>query len=232
MLADKWYIPRACYKWHRACVILGGMTDGLRDGHGELGSPTRPEQATRGARATSQSLAERFEALLTEQAYGMAWRYCQRLCLQAGGGRSDAEDLLQEALTRAYLGLHALREESRFAGWLLAVVRRRHFTRLKAQRGEPLLVADPSADRGFAAAYEAQSVEAQLALEALARLPDGPRELLALTCLDGLSPLEAAAVLGIAPRAVRMRLTRARKLLRAAYRGDIPLTEHCSGRTT
>lgn len=177
---------------------------------------------------------ERFEALLTEQAYGMAWRYCQRLCLQAGGGRADAEDLLQEALTRAYLALHSLRDETRFAGWLLAIARRLHLTRLKSRRGDPLLVADPSADRGFASAYEAHSTEAQLALEALARLPDGPRELLALTCLDGLSPNEAAAVLGIAPRAVRMRLTRARKMLRAAYLApDIPIAEQqCSGRTT
>jgi RNA polymerase sigma-70 factor (ECF subfamily) len=163
----------------------------------------------------------------------MAWRYCQRLCLQAGGGRADAEDLLQEALTRAYLGLPSLRDESRFAGWLLAIVRRRHFTRLKARRADPLLVADVGADRGFAASYEAHNVEAQLALEALARLPDGPRELLALTCLDGLSPNEAAEVLGIAPRAVRMRLTRARKLLRAAYDPAISGAEQqCSGRTT
>ena len=181
---------------------------------------------------TDAARREKFEALLTEQAYGMAWRYCQRLCLQAGSGRADAEDLLQEALTRAYLGLHSLRDEGRFPGWLLAIARRQHFSRLRSGRTGPLLVADASTDRGFAAAYEPQSAEAQLALEALARLPDGPRELLALTCLDGLSPNEAAAVLGIAPRAVRMRLTRARKMLRAAYGRDIPIAEQCSGRTT
>jgi len=182
---------------------------------------------------TDAARRERFKVLLTEEAYTVAWRYSQRLCLQAGGGRADAEDLLQEALTRAFLGLHTLRDESRFPGWLLAILRRQHLSRLKARRGDPLLVGDPSADSGFAAAYEPQNAEAQLALEALARLPDGPRELLALTCLDGLSPNEAAAVLGIAPRAVRMRLTRARKLLRAEYgRTDIPIAEHCSGRTT
>jgi RNA polymerase sigma-70 factor (ECF subfamily) len=175
----------------------------------------------------------RFEALLTPQAYDAAWRACCLLCLQAGQGRADAEDLLQDTLARAYLGVHGLRDETRFTGWLLAIVRRRHFSRLKARRADPQLVEDPSSERGFAAAYEAQTVEAQLALEALARLPDGPRELLALTCLDGLSPLEAAAALGIPPRAVRMRLTRARRMLREQYaRLDIPIAEHCSGRTT
>ena len=182
---------------------------------------------------TEAERRDKFEALLTARAYDMAWRYCCRLSRQAGGGRADAEDLLQEALARAYMALNSLRDEERFAGWLLAIARRRHFTRLKSRRADPLLVGDAASDRGFAAAYEPQSVEARLALEALARLPDGPRELLALTCLDGLSPAEAAAVLGIAPRAVRMRLTRARKLLRAAYGVDIQLAEqHCSGRTT
>jgi RNA polymerase sigma-70 factor (ECF subfamily) len=183
---------------------------------------------------TEAARRAQFEGLLTEQVYGQAWRYSQRLCLQAGGGRADAEDLLQEALARAFLGVHTLRDNERFAGWLLAIVRRRHFTRLKARRGDPLLVADAAADHGFAAAYEPRSAEAERALEALARLPDGPRELLALTCLDGLSPNEAAVVLGIAPRAVRMRLTRARKLLRAAYaQPDIPSAEQqCSGRMT
>jgi RNA polymerase sigma factor (sigma-70 family) len=182
---------------------------------------------------TEAERRERFELLLTTQAYEMAWRYCCRLSMQAGGGRADAEDLLQEALARAFVALHSLRDEARFSGWLLAIARRRHFTRLKSRRGDPQLVGDPASDRSFAEAYEPQSATAQLALEALARLPDGPRELLALTCLEGLSPNEAAEVLGIAPRAVRMRLTRARKLLREAFgQKDIPIAEQCSGRTT
>jgi RNA polymerase sigma-70 factor (ECF subfamily) len=174
----------------------------------------------------------RFEELLAPAAYERAWRYAQRLCRQAGGGDADAEDLLQEALTRAYLGLHTLRDAERFGGWLLAIVRRRHLSRLKVRRHDPQLLGDLE---HFAAAYEAQTPEAQAALEALVRLPDGPRELLALTCLEGLAPTEAAAALGIPPRAVRMRLTRARKLLRAELeRLNIPqAAERCSaGRTT
>jgi RNA polymerase sigma-70 factor (ECF subfamily) len=182
---------------------------------------------------TNAERQARFEQLLDSTVYDRAWRYACRLAYQSGGGSADAEDLLQEALTRAYLGLHGLRDPQRFGGWLLAIVRRRHLSRLKARRGDPELLGDR--DGLFAAAYETQSELAQAALEALARLPDGPRELLALTCLDGFSPDEAAAALGIAPRAVRMRLTRARKLLRRELeRGGIPpAAEQCSaGRTT
>ncbi|MDQ3022779.1 MAG: sigma-70 family RNA polymerase sigma factor [bacterium] len=175
----------------------------------------------------------KFEGLLTAESYDRAWRYCCRLCMQAGGGSHDAEDLLQEALTRAYLGLHTLRDAKRFGGWLLAIVRRRHHTRLKGRWNDPQLLGER--DGAFAAAYDAPDTRTQTALETLARLPAGPRELLALSYLEGLSPTEVATVLGIAPRAVRMRLTRARKMLRDEIgKLDIPAAaEQCSaGRTT
>jgi RNA polymerase sigma-70 factor (ECF subfamily) len=50
---------------------------------------------------------------------------------------------------------------------------------------------------------------------ALAGLPDDNRALLELIAVDGLSVAEAAAALGISPVAVRVRLHRARKVLRA-----------------
>ncbi|WP_405088524.1 RNA polymerase sigma factor [Microbispora sp. NBC_01389] len=52
---------------------------------------------------------------------------------------------------------------------------------------------------------------ARLALEAMADLPDGDRALLELVAVDGLSPAEAAAALGIGPGAARVRLHRARR---------------------
>ena len=62
---------------------------------------------------------------------------------------------------------------------------------------------------------------------ALASLGDGDRELLELVELDGLTPAEAARVVGAQPAAARMRLSRARRRLRAALEGDpiLPATE-------
>ena len=51
---------------------------------------------------------------------------------------------------------------------------------------------------------------------ALASLGDRDRELLELVELDGLAPAEAARVVGVQPAAARMRLSRARRRLRAA----------------
>ena len=52
-------------------------------------------------------------------------------------------------------------------------------------------------------------------IEALAGLRDGDRELLMLVGMEGLSPSEAAQVLGISMVTTRTRLHRARRRLRA-----------------
>ena len=51
---------------------------------------------------------------------------------------------------------------------------------------------------------------------AVAALPDGERQLLELVSFDGLSPTQAARVIGMHPAAARMRLSRARHKVRRA----------------
>jgi RNA polymerase sigma factor, sigma-70 family len=53
-------------------------------------------------------------------------------------------------------------------------------------------------------------------LQAMAELPEGERALLELVAVDGLTPAEAAAALGIRPGTARVRLHRARRALRDA----------------
>lgn len=65
---------------------------------------------------------------------------------------------------------------------------------------------------------------ARRALEAMAALPEGDRALLELVAVDGLSPAEAATVLGIRQGTARVRLHRARRAVKQAP-GLIPLME-------
>jgi RNA polymerase sigma-70 factor (ECF subfamily) len=60
------------------------------------------------------------------------------------------------------------------------------------------------------------AAELRRTFRAVQDLPDKDRRLLELIAVDGLSSAEAAQVLGISPVAARVRLTRARRLLRAA----------------
>jgi RNA polymerase sigma-70 factor (ECF subfamily) len=63
---------------------------------------------------------------------------------------------------------------------------------------------------------------------ALARLSEADRELLLLIAWDGLSPAEAAAVLGVKPATARVRLLRARRRLTQALSRERPDPTTCS----
>lgn len=159
-----------------------------------------------------------FEAALSEEIYRSAWGYACRLCT-AGGAlrRADAEDLLQEALLRAYQRFHQLREPARFKGWLLSIVRTAYLDRLR-RRGQPEQgldeLHDDLPDRASTGHHDPL---AELMLAALNQLPLAQRELLSLFYLEGLNLEETGQVLGIAPRIVRQRLFRAREALRRRF---------------
>lgn len=64
--------------------------------------------------------------------------------------------------------------------------------------------------------HTGRTVEDPVLGDALARLSENDRELLLLIAWDGLSPTEAAAVLGVKPATARVRLLRARRRLTQA----------------
>jgi RNA polymerase sigma-70 factor (ECF subfamily) len=66
--------------------------------------------------------------------------------------------------------------------------------------------------------------DARELLAALDDLEDGQRAVVELVAVDGLTPAEAAAVLGVTPVAVRVRLHRARRRL-VAFRPTTPTPE-------
>jgi RNA polymerase sigma factor (sigma-70 family) len=123
--------------------------------------------------------------------------------------------------------------------WLLAVARRVLSTQRRGDRRRGALnerlarvAGDPVVEKGddFSAApasrpsgSTAQAEDGVLAgmtdsglAGALARLSESDRELLLLIAWDGLSPAEAAAVLGVKPATARVRLSRARRRLTRA----------------
>jgi RNA polymerase sigma factor (sigma-70 family) len=153
----------------------------------------------------------RFETALSEEVYRSAWGYACRLCT-AGGVllRADAEDLLQEALLRAYQRHAQLRDAARFKGWLFSIVRTTHLDRLR-RNGHPAAELD---ELTLCMPEIPADPMAELMLAAMSQLPAAQRELLSLFYVEGLNLEETGQVLRITPRIVRQRLFRARNALR------------------
>lgn len=127
--------------------------------------------------------------------------------------RQLAEDVVQEALLRAWKSFDSLHDESRAKPWLLTIVRRefaRHFERRRLETLDiDTLIATES---GLLATAEDPGLLEVRA--AILRLDAEYREPLVMQVLLGLSTAEIATELQLTQGAVLTRLFRARQKLR------------------
>jgi len=146
------------------------------------------------------------------------------LALRMLGRREDAEDVVQETFVRAWAGMRSFRGDSRLLTWLCAIASRLCIDTLRQRGRNAALNADPLCDVAAASAPEAHSAElSQTLQDALARLCPAHRLLVVLCDIQGLTSAEAARVAGCSPLSVRVRLCRARRVLRrmlAPYLGQ------------
>jgi RNA polymerase sigma-70 factor (ECF subfamily) len=122
--------------------------------------------------------------------------------------RSQAEDIVQEALLRGWRAYPGLRAQAAAKTWLFSIVRNEYLRAVEGSAREPqsLEGLDPPDDRPTDAALEMR--------EALLSLPASYAEPLALQVLGGFSCAEIAAMLGTTEGATMTRLTRARQALK------------------
>jgi len=140
----------------------------------------------------------------------------------------DAEDVVQETLLRAFRALDSF--DGRYPrAWLLTILRNTNINRVRKRT--PDLLRDEERTLGALPARGADGREgaAEIALEripddavvdALKRLSDDHRAVVALVDIDGLTYQEAADILDIPIGTVMSRLHRARRKLRTRLERD------------
>ncbi len=124
----------------------------------------------------------------------------------------EVEDLVQEALLRAYLGLSRLRDAERFGSWLCGIAVNLAKMRLRRRAAQPSLLAVGGAALAIVELEERELLH--VVQDAVALLPQGQRDVVLMHYIDDLSCEEIARLLGTTPGAVRVRLHRARAQLR------------------
>jgi len=124
-----------------------------------------------------------------------------------------AEDVVQEALLRAWKSLDSLRDEASARQWLLTIVRRENARYFERKRLETV---DIDGLSGPQEALLAAGDDTELGdmRQAIYELEDDYREPLVLQVLMGYSTNEIAEQLGLTQGAVLTRLHRARARLR------------------
>lgn len=130
-----------------------------------------------------------------------------------------AEDVVQEALLRAWRSLDALREEEAAKQWVLTIVRRENARYFERKRLETVDIDNLTASQAGMLA-ETADTDLDDVREAIYRLEDDYREPLVLQVLMGHSTKEIAELMGIKPGAVLTRLHRARSKLKDEINED------------
>jgi len=132
---------------------------------------------------------------------------------------ADAQDVVQEAVLRAYRFFDALRGEPR--PWLLSIVRNVSFSWLERNRPSDIAVLhDELVDEGASSpeTLVARDIDRRMLNEAIAALPAPFREVLVLRELEDLPYKDIARIADIPIGTVMSRLARARRLLSDSMR--------------
>lgn len=182
---------------------------GLPPGSGWHGAA---DSGTEDARLVARVLAgnDRAYERLVRRHQGALFRHARGM----GMDRDTAEDMVQEALVKAYTGLAGCRDAAAFRAWVFRILRNcclDHFKNIR-RLDVPLEDASPDGADGFGSA---PSTELGHELEdALGRLSPMLREAFLLKHEAGYSYDEMAEIAETSPSAVKMRVHRAREELR------------------
>jgi RNA polymerase sigma-70 factor (ECF subfamily) len=142
------------------------------------------------------------------------------LCLRmAAGDAAEAETLTQDVFVHLWRHVASFRGECAFSSWLHRVTVRVVLTERRAASRREARVApveDPGALEG--AVREPASPLDRLELDgAVARLPEGARQVLVLHDVEGYTHEEIAGLMGTSTGTTKSQLHRARRLLRELY---------------
>ena len=147
--------------------------------------------------------------------WGEAHRVCLRLAYRYSSNPSEAEDIAQDALLRAWRRRSTLREADRRNQWLATIVRNEAFRQHARVRPDPTAAIETH--EGAEDAQVVATVERADLHAALDALNDRDRQLLELRYAEDMTQSAIARRLGIPEGTVKVRLHRARIKLRRAY---------------
>jgi RNA polymerase sigma factor (sigma-70 family) len=169
-----------------------------------------------------------------EEAYRASGTAVLGYALRRAATREDALDVVAETFATAWRRRADLpADDGEVRPWLFGIARlclanSARSSRRAGRLGERLAGALSDVDVPDPAVLHERGALAGTVREALGRLSPEDRELVTLVAWEGLTPAQAAGVLGLAPGTARVRLHRARTRLRAAL-SPTPDAEEADG---
>ena len=136
------------------------------------------------------------------------------ICYRMMRNREEAEDMLQEAFTQAFLKIGTYRYESAFGSWLKRIVVNTCLNAIKKRKVE-LVYCEEMAHNNDAGYEEESDTGMEFTVEsvkkAMEHLPDGGRMVFSLYLLEGYDHGEISQILGISESTSKSQFMRAKR---------------------
>jgi len=134
--------------------------------------------------------------------------------------RDEADDLVQETLSKGLSNMHQFRPGTSMKSWLFTIMRNTFYTQIKRSQREAPGAADCISAKPSTNPTQEWSARGKEIAAALERLPQEQREIVMLVGVLGQSYEEASEICGCAMGTVKSRLNRARLRLLQELRED------------
>jgi RNA polymerase sigma-70 factor (ECF subfamily) len=151
-----------------------------------------------------------------QQLYQLYSKAMFNICYRMMNRREEAEDMLQESFTEAFVKLTTFRYESSFGAWLKRIVINRCINELKRRKAELVLTENipdknPEIDDND---FETTRLKVNDVIRAMEQLPEGYRIIFSLYLLEGYDHSEIAQIMGITESTSKSQFSRAKQKLK------------------
>jgi len=139
------------------------------------------------------------------------------ICYRMMGNKEEAEDMLQESFTEAFLKLGTFRYESAFGAWLKRIVVNKCINSIKRKKAELIYtdqLPDKKTDNQGEDELDTATLKVRDVQNAIEKLPQGYRVIFSLYLLEGYDHSEIAQILKISASTSKSQYSRAKQKIK------------------
>ncbi|MBN1415561.1 MAG: sigma-70 family RNA polymerase sigma factor [Bacteroidales bacterium] len=145
------------------------------------------------------------------QLYQLYAKAMYNICYRIMNNREEAEDMLQESFTEAFVKLDSFRFESTFGAWLKRITINKCINALKKRKAELVYTERLPDHQTGEEDFDSDGISINEVQQAMEELPEGYRIVFSLFLLEGYDHGEIAQILGISESTSKSQYSRARQ---------------------
>jgi RNA polymerase sigma-70 factor (ECF subfamily) len=156
------------------------------------------------------------------QLYKLYSKAMFNICVRMLNSKEEAEDLLQESFTDAFMKLDSFRYESSFGAWLKRIVINKCINAINKKKVDLVFPEHPvepdTSDEEID--YKGIDLDVQRIYKAVEKLPDGYRVIFSLYALEGYDHTEISQIMNISESTSKSQYLRAKQKIKELLKNN------------